>query len=61
MRRIVVTGLGAVTPLAAGVEAFWSRRPPQGSKVGYAFLPIPGASPSVGFWFGLRTFVRTAR
>ena len=25
MRRIVVTGLGAVTPLAAGVDAFWSR------------------------------------
>jgi 3-oxoacyl-[acyl-carrier-protein] synthase II len=24
-RRIVVTGLGAVTPLAAGVEASWSR------------------------------------
>src|SRR6185312_1903135 len=25
MRRIVVTGLGAVTPLAAGAEASWSR------------------------------------
>ena len=25
MRRIVVTGLGAVTPLGAGVEASWSR------------------------------------
>lgn len=25
MRRIVVTGIGAVTPLAAGVEASWSR------------------------------------
>ena len=25
MRRIVVTGLGAVSPLAAGVEASWSR------------------------------------
>jgi 3-oxoacyl-[acyl-carrier-protein] synthase II len=25
MRRVVVTGLGAVTPLAAGVEASWSR------------------------------------
>ena len=25
MRRIVVTGLGAVTPLASGVEASWSR------------------------------------
>jgi 3-oxoacyl-[acyl-carrier-protein] synthase II len=25
MRRIVVTGLGAVTPLAANVEASWSR------------------------------------
>ncbi|MDD7973470.1 beta-ketoacyl-ACP synthase II [Roseinatronobacter alkalisoli] len=25
MKRIVVTGLGAVTPLAAGVEATWSR------------------------------------
>jgi 3-oxoacyl-[acyl-carrier-protein] synthase II len=25
MRRIVVTGLGAVTPLAAGVESSWSR------------------------------------
>src|SRR5204863_5436456 len=25
MRRIVVTGLGAVTPLAAGVEMSWSR------------------------------------
>jgi len=25
MRRIVVTGLGAVTPLAAGVEASWAR------------------------------------
>jgi len=25
MRRIVVTGLGAVTPLAAGVELSWSR------------------------------------
>lgn len=25
MRRIVVTGLGAITPLAAGVEATWLR------------------------------------
>ena len=25
MRRVVVTGLGAVTPLASGVEATWSR------------------------------------
>jgi 3-oxoacyl-(acyl-carrier-protein) synthase len=25
MRRVVVTGLGAVTSLAAGVEASWSR------------------------------------
>ncbi|TIX21974.1 beta-ketoacyl synthase N-terminal-like domain-containing protein, partial [Mesorhizobium sp.] len=25
MRRIVVTGMGAVTPLAANVEASWSR------------------------------------
>src|SRR5207247_10851541 len=25
MQRIVVTGLGAVTPLAAGVETSWSR------------------------------------
>ena len=25
MRWVVVTGLGAVTPLAAGVEASWSR------------------------------------
>lgn len=25
MRRIVVTGMGAITPLAAGVEASWSR------------------------------------
>jgi 3-oxoacyl-[acyl-carrier-protein] synthase II len=25
MRRIAVTGLGAVTPLAAGIEASWSR------------------------------------
>ena len=25
MRRIVVTGLGAITPLAAGVETSWSR------------------------------------
>jgi 3-oxoacyl-[acyl-carrier-protein] synthase II len=25
MRRIVVTGMGAVSPLAAGVEASWSR------------------------------------
>ena len=25
MRRIVVTGMGAVTPLGAGVEASWSR------------------------------------
>lgn len=24
-RRIVVTGLGAVTPLASGAERFWSR------------------------------------
>lgn len=25
MRRIVVTGMGAVTPLAADVDASWSR------------------------------------
>lgn len=25
MRRIVVTGMGAVTPLASGVETSWSR------------------------------------
>ncbi|TGQ96464.1 beta-ketoacyl synthase N-terminal-like domain-containing protein, partial [Mesorhizobium sp. M4B.F.Ca.ET.200.01.1.1] len=25
MRRIVVTGMGAVTPLAANVETSWSR------------------------------------
>ena len=25
MRRIVVTGMGAASPLAAGVEASWSR------------------------------------
>ena len=25
MRRVVVTGLGALSPLAAGVEASWSR------------------------------------
>ena len=25
MRRVVVTGLGMVTPLANGVEATWSR------------------------------------
>ena len=25
MRRVVVTGLGMVTPLASGVEATWSR------------------------------------
>jgi 3-oxoacyl-[acyl-carrier-protein] synthase II len=25
MRRVVVTGVGAISPLAAGVEASWSR------------------------------------
>ena len=28
MQWVVVTGLGAVTPLAAGVEASWSRHLP---------------------------------
>jgi hypothetical protein len=33
MQRVVVTGLGAVTPLAAGVEASWSRHLPGRSGI----------------------------
>ena len=33
MQWVVVTGLGAVTPLAAGVEASWSRHLPGRSGI----------------------------
>jgi len=63
MRRIAVTGLGAVTPLGAGVEASWSRllagrsgirRLPDDvvgdlpAKVG-GTVPSPNEDPDVGF------------
>lgn len=63
MRRIVVTGMGAVSPLAAGVEATWSRllsgqsgirRLPDeivadlGTKIGGA-VPDRGDDPGAGF------------
>ena len=42
MRRVVVTGLGLVTPLADGVEASWSRILDGKSGAG----PITGFDPS---------------
>ena len=55
MRRIVVTGLGAVTPLAAGVEASWSRllagrsgiRRLPDDVVGHLPAKVGGAVPSL--------------
>ena len=38
MRRVVVTGLGMVTPLAAGVEETWAR------PVSYTHLTLPTTS-----------------
>ncbi|KRD49458.1 MULTISPECIES: beta-ketoacyl-ACP synthase II [unclassified Ensifer] len=63
MRRIVVTGMGAISPLAAGVEASWSRllagnsglrRLPEevvaelGSKIG-GTVPTPADDATAGF------------
>ncbi|WP_065373855.1 beta-ketoacyl-ACP synthase II [Ensifer adhaerens] len=63
MRRIVVTGMGAISPLAAGVEASWSRllagnsglrRLPEevvaelGSKIG-GTVPTPADDAMAGF------------
>ena len=56
MQWVVVTGLGAVTPLAAGVEASWSRHLPGRSgiqtlpnEVGLeVILHNPGAQESTG-------------
>ncbi|MGO4853692.1 beta-ketoacyl-ACP synthase II [Phaeovulum sp. W22_SRMD_FR3] len=56
MRRIVVTGMGAVSPLAAGVEASWSRllagrsgirRLPE-EMVGELSTKVGGIVPSIG-------------
>jgi 3-oxoacyl-(acyl-carrier-protein) synthase len=56
MRRIVVTGMGAVTPLAAGVESSWSRLLAGGSGirrlpdhvVGDLPAKVVGVVPSLG-------------
>jgi 3-oxoacyl-[acyl-carrier-protein] synthase II len=45
-RRVVVTGLGAVTPLGTGVETFWRRLVAGGSGVRYTTAFDPSRVPS---------------
>ena len=35
-RRVVITGMGAVTPLGTGVEKFWEGI--KENKIGYSFI-----------------------
>ena len=35
-RRVVITGIGAVTPLGTGVEKFWEGL--KANKIGFSFI-----------------------